>query len=94
MKMKPETVTLAEVPNEGLVKLIGQTVTLFCNYFYTGVLVGVNDDCVLLSGTKIIYETGPWETTNWTRVQALPGTGELYVMRRHIEAFAVFPSKK
>ena len=38
-----------EVNGEGLEKLIGERVTLFCcRYIYTGKLIGVNDTCVLL----------------------------------------------
>ena len=36
-----------EVEGEGLVKLLGERVTLFCaNYIYTGKLEGVNESCV------------------------------------------------
>ena len=39
-----------EVSGEGLEKLLGERVTLFCaNYIYTGKLIGVNENCVLLS---------------------------------------------
>ena len=35
-------VNVQEVEGEGLVGLLGETITLFClNYFYTGKLVGV-----------------------------------------------------
>ena len=35
-----------EVTGEGLEKLLGERVTLFCaNYIYTGVLAGVNELC-------------------------------------------------
>jgi hypothetical protein len=79
-------VTCQEVEGEGLVKLLGETVTLFCmNYFYTGVLVGVNEDCVLLESPKIIYETGPFNEKTWKDAQALPY--DLYVMKSAIESF-------
>jgi len=79
---------ITEVENEGLEKLLGQTVTLFCmNYFYNGKLVGVNDTCVLLSEPKIIYETGKFSDSNWKDIQSL-GVDELYVQKAAIESFA------
>ncbi len=79
---------ITEVENEGLEKLLGQTVTLFCmNYFYNGKLVGVNDTCVLLSEPKIIYETGKFSDSNWKDIQSM-GVDELYIQKAAIESFA------
>lgn len=42
LKEKPKTEVI-EVPDEGLVALLGKQVLLMCvNYFYTGKLVGVD----------------------------------------------------
>ena len=80
-----------EVENEGLMKLMGQKVTLLCaNYFYTGVLVGVNRKCVLLEDPAIVYETGEWSATKYKDEQKL-GYKEWYVMLSAIESFG--PSK-
>ena len=77
-----------EVDGEGLLNLLGEVVTLFCmNYFYTGELIGVNDDCVLLANPKIIYETGSFTDKSWKDAQALPSN--LYVMKAAIESFGV-----
>ena len=77
-----------EVENEGLEKLLGETVTLFCmNYFYNGKLVGVNETCVLLSEPKIIYETGKFSDSNWKDIQSM-GVDELYIQKAAIESFA------
>lgn len=77
-----------DVEGEGLDKLLGERVTLFCmNYFYTGVLAGVNETCVLLTTPSIVYETGPFTEKTWKDAQALPH--DLYVMRHAIEAFGV-----
>ena len=77
-----------EVEGEGLLALMGQVVTLFCvNYFWTGELVGVNDDCVLLRKPKIVYETGDFSDKSWKDAQALPN--DMYVMKSAIEAFGV-----
>lgn len=74
---------------EGLESLLGARVTLLClSYFYTGILAGVNETCVLLTSPSIIYETGPWTEKKWTDVQALP-TEKLYVQRAAIEAFGM-----
>ena len=85
---KSQTVELVEVPNEGLVCLIDQTVTLFClNYIYTGILEGVNDTCVLLREPKIVYETGSLSSKDWKIAEALPNS--LYVQIGAIESFGI-----
>jgi hypothetical protein len=75
-----------EVNNEGLDKLLGERITLFClNYIYTGKLVGVNNDCVLLSDAAIVYETGEFGNKTWKDAQALPY--DWYVSKAAIESF-------
>ena len=75
-----------EVGGEGLDKLLGERVTLFCaNYIYTGCLTGVNDSCVLLTDAGVVYETGPFSDKAWKDMQKLPG--EWYVQRDAIESF-------
>ena len=77
-----------EVSGEGLEKLLGERVTLFCgNYIYTGKLVGVNTACVLLQDAAIVYETGPLTTKEWKDAQKLPG--DWYVQLAWIESFGV-----
>jgi len=77
-----------EISGEGLDKLLGERVTLFClNYIYTGKLTGVNETCVLLEGAAIVYETGELSTKTWKDAQALPN--DWYVQRSCIEAFGV-----
>lgn len=79
-------ITVSEVEGEGLVALLGKTVTFFCmNYIYTGLLTGVNDTCVLLENPKIVYETGPFNTKDWKDAQSLPSS--IYVQTAAIEAF-------
>ncbi len=81
-------VQVQEVSEEGLIGLLGQRITLFClNYFYTGDLIGVNEDCVLLKNPRIVYETGSYITKTWQNAEALPH--DLYVMKTAIEAFGV-----
>ena len=77
-----------EVSGEGLEKLLGERVTIFCaNYIYTGKLIGVNDDCVLLSGAGIVYETGAFTDKRWKDCQPLPN--DWYVARQSIESFGI-----
>lgn len=77
-----------EVQGEGLEKLLGERVTLFCmNYIYTGVLTGVNDSCVLLTDASIVYETGAFDSKGWKDAQKLPH--DWYVQTSSIESFGV-----
>ena len=84
--MKPAEII--EVESEGLLALLGETVTLFCaNYIYTGTLVGVNDECVKLACPKIVYETGAFGDSDWKNAQPLPH--DWYVQLGMIESFGV-----
>jgi hypothetical protein len=81
-------VSVVEVEGEGLQALLGEKVILLCmNYFYAGVLEGVNDDFVKLSDPKIVYETGKWSDANWKDAQGL-GVDALYVRIPSIESYA------
>lgn len=79
-------VTVTEESGEGLVKLRGEQVLLFCiNYIYTGKLIGVNTTCVLLENAKIVYATGAFDKKNFDDAQALPF--DCYVQVSAIESF-------
>lgn len=79
---------IEEVSGEGLDKLLGERITLLCmNYIYTGKLIGVNTDCVLLSKPAIVYETGAFTDKAWKDAQPLPH--DLYVMKACVESFGV-----
>ena len=81
-------VQVQEVEGEGLVGLMGQRVTLFClNYIYTGLLVGVNEQCVKIDNAAIVYETGPFNEKEWKDAQALPHP--IYVMLATVESFGI-----
>jgi hypothetical protein len=89
MKMKAPPVEVIEVPGEGLMALLGQRVTLFCAvYIYTGKLIGVNDECVLLEDPYIVYETGPFTDKLWKDAQKLPSEYH-YVQKPMIESFGI-----
>ena len=86
--MKKLPTQVIEVENEGFLALLGQTITCFCAvYIYTGKLVGVNDDCILLENPSIVYETGAFDVKQWKDAQKLPN--ELYIQKGMIEAFGV-----
>lgn len=77
---------LTDVEGKGMLGLIGKRVTLFCaNYIYTGILSGINDDCVLLTEAAIVYETGSLDSKTWKDVQELPH--DWNVMKSAIESF-------
>jgi hypothetical protein len=77
-----------EVDQEGLDKLIGKRVTLFCmNYIYTGTLTGINDTCVLLTDAAIVYETGQLQDPTWKDAQPLPA--DWYVQLSSVESFGL-----
>lgn len=79
---------IVEETGEGLEKLLGERITLFClNYIYTGKLLCVNATCVLLGDPAIVYETGAFTEPTWKDAQALPH--EIYVMRHAIEAYGI-----
>jgi len=88
MKTLAPKIEVTEVENEGLVSLLGETITLFCAiYIYTGKLVVVNDKYVKLENPKIVYETGGFDTKTWKDAQALPY--EIYVMTAMVESFGI-----
>jgi hypothetical protein len=81
-------VKVEEVSGEGLIGLMGQTITLFClNYIYTGLLVGVNDTYVKLEKAKVVYETGAFSDKSWKDAQPLPN--DWYVKSDCIESFGI-----
>lgn len=89
--MKAKKVEVVKVDGEGLVALLGERVLLMCaNFYYEGVLEGVNDTCVLLSDVGIVYVTGPWNEEPWGNREQLPG--EHYIMIQSIESFCKSPS--
>ena len=90
MKTKPKVTEVIEVPNEGLVSLLGKRVLLMCAaYFYDGVLVGVNDDCVKLDGCRIVYDTGDWSKDSYADAQAVGDRHCLFLVVGNVDQGAV-----
>lgn len=78
-----------EDKNEGLRKLLGEVITVYClSFIYSGKLTGVNDDCILLEGARIVYDTGAHDIKTWADSSAMPG--DWYVMKNAIESFGIF----
>lgn len=76
---------LIEVENEGLEKLLGEQVLVFCmNYIYTGKLAGVNNDKILLENPYIVYQTGAFDKKSFEDAQKLHD--EIFVMISSIES--------
>lgn len=81
-------VEVTEVQGEGLLALMGQNVTIFCNsYIYAGKLIGVNEHDILLSDAKIVYETGGFDTKDFKDAQKLPNNW--YIRTSSIESYGV-----
>jgi hypothetical protein len=89
--IKAKRVEVFEVEGEGLASLLGERVLLMCaNFYYEGVLEGINEECVLLSDPGIVYATGAWLEKAWRDRQQLPG--DHYVQKQAIESFCKSPS--
>lgn len=84
---------IIEEKTEGLLKLIGEYVTFYCESFiYAGTLTGVNDTCVLLTDASIVYDTGAHDTLEFATVEPLPN--DWYLQTAKIESFGVFKNGK
>jgi hypothetical protein len=81
--------TLVDNPEEGLLSLMGETITvLCCRYIYTGKLIGVNDTCIKLEDPKIVFNTGSLSDKEWKEAEALPHK-HFYVGTESIESFGI-----
>jgi hypothetical protein len=66
-------VKVEEVEGEGLIGFMGERITLCCQiYIYTGKLVGVNTNYVLLEDASVVYLTGDYKDKFWADAQPLP----------------------
>jgi hypothetical protein len=80
-------VNVTEVSGEGLESLLGEQVILLCaNYFYAGMLEGVNVEFVKLQEPRLVYETGIWTDRQWKDAQPM-GVDSLYVRTAFIESY-------
>jgi hypothetical protein len=84
---------VTEEQGEGLEKLLGEYVTLYCSSFiYAGILKGVDAKCALLENASIVYDTGTHADESWQTAEEMPG--DWYVMLTSVESFGVFKNGK
>jgi hypothetical protein len=80
---------VTEESNEGFESLLGEIITVFCcRYIYTGKLIGIDTECILLENPSIVYETGPFTEGDWKDVQKLP-KDKWYIQKASIESFGI-----
>lgn len=78
-------VSITEVSGEGFESLMGEYITVSClNYIYSGKLIGVNTDDILLTEAVIVYETGEL-CGPFKDAQALPN--DLYIRTSTVESY-------
>jgi hypothetical protein len=71
----------------------GETVTLFCmTYFYNGKIEAVNGEDIVLTGARIVYETGSFDTNTFTNAQELC-TQQWFVRKQAIESYGILNKK-
>lgn len=78
--------TVVEVSGEGLEALLNKEVLIMCfNYFYAGILIGVNDTFIKLKNCHIVYETGAFPEPKYKDAQKI--AEEYYIQISAIESF-------
>ena len=69
-----------------------QKIFVLCaNYFYTGVLTNVYDNCIVLEDAGIVYETGSWDDCQYKDVQKFNHKKQLVI--KFFERREVCPKK-
>jgi len=83
---------VVETDNDGLEKLLGEYVELYClNYIYSGRLVGVNEMDVCLAECCIVYETGKLDDHAGYKFAESFNQEERFVQKSHIESYGLAP---
>ena len=81
-----------ETNKDGLAKLLGEYVELYClNYIYAGKLIGVNEQNVCLAECQIVYETGKLSDHAGFKLAESFEQEERFVQVSHIESFGLAP---
>lgn len=79
-------VSVTEVDGEGMIALLGEKVMVICmNWTYAGVLVGVNDTCIVLDDGLLVYDDGGPSAKTFADAQPLPA--QWYIQTSAIESF-------
>lgn len=81
-------VNIVETKKDGLEKLLGEYVELWClNYIYAGLLIGVNETNVCLAEARVVYETGKLDDHSQYKFAEMFDQEEWFVQISHIESF-------
>jgi hypothetical protein len=84
-------VNIVETTKDGLEKLLGEYVQLWClNYIYAGKLVGVNEHDVVLAEAGVVYETGKLTDKTFKFFEPV-GAPEHFVRIGMIESYSLAP---
>lgn len=76
---------------DGLESLLGEYVQLWClNYIYSGKLIGVNTNDVVLSEAVVVYETGKMTDKQFKFAEPV-ASEELFVRTAAIESYSLAP---
>lgn len=83
---------VVETENDGLEKLLGEYVELYClNYIYCGLLIGVNENDVCLGECQIVYETGKLDDHSAYKFAESFNQEERFIQKAHIESYGLAP---
>jgi hypothetical protein len=75
------------VDSDGFDTLLGKKIVVWCmNYFYSGKLIGVNEQFIQLDDACVVYETGELTAKNFKDAQPLPHT--CFVRTSAIESYS------
>jgi hypothetical protein len=82
---------LVEISEGTMESLLGENIQVWClNYIYSGELVGVNKEDIVLRNAHVVYETGPLTDKQFKNAQPLP-VEEWYIKTAVIESYGLAP---
>jgi len=80
-----------EVDKDGIESLLGEMVQLWCiNYIYSGKLIGVNTNDVVLENAVVVYETGKMTDKVFKFAEPVAAK-EHFVRTATIESYSLAP---
>ena len=78
----------SEVINSSIYTLLGENIIVFCrNYIYSGKLIGVDSDYIILGDARIVYDTGPLCGNTFTNAQSLPS--QWFIQLSTVESYGI-----
>ena len=88
---KSKPISTMEVQEDGLLKLLGEQVQLWClNYIYAGKLIEVNKEDVVLEDAVVVYETGNMKDKQFKLAESTADK-ELFIRTAAIESYSLAP---